>query len=104
MTFDDMLIVPRRFQHVRPLAAIPDTHDDVATSPEEAKSWLTSQESRESWEACAAQLEDLGLAPEACDKLLAKGFAWTSRAYWGLDKVKSRQSVICQPMPGINFN
>ena len=61
---------------------------DLASSPEEAKSWLATQEARESWDASQAQLEDLGLDPEACNKLLAKGFAWTSRAYWGQEKAR----------------
>ena len=61
---------------------------DVASSPDEAKAWLASPDAQESWTSCATLLEDLGLTSEVSDKLLAKGFAWTSRAYWGLEKVR----------------
>lgn len=48
---------------------------------------MLSSEQLESWQACAAQLSDVGVSEVEADQLLAKGFAWTASGYWGLDKV-----------------
>ncbi|KAG1681382.1 hypothetical protein FOA52_007430 [Chlamydomonas sp. UWO 241] len=50
----------------------------------EAKEAL-SPDACESWDACAAMLGDIGLESDA-DRLLAKGFGWTSRGYFGAGK------------------
>ncbi len=58
----------------------------VADSPEAVVSQL-SPEDLESWETCRMQLTDAGVAEADVDRVLAKGFAWTSRAYFGPLKV-----------------
>lgn len=62
---------------------------EVAASPSEAKAMLTPDQMQH-WQACHEQLvSNAGLSEEDADRLLAKGHAWTSRGYWGLDKVNS---------------
>ena len=50
---------------------------------------MLSSEELEGWQACAAQLADVGVSEAEADQMLAKGFAWTYSGYWGLEKVWS---------------
>ena len=50
---------------------------------------MLSPEELEGWQACAAQLADVGVSEAEADQMLAKGFAWTYSGYWGLEKVWS---------------
>lgn len=59
----------------------------VADSPESVVAQL-SPEQLESWETCRLQLQDAGVPEGDVDRVLAKGFSWTSRAYFGPTKVR----------------
>ncbi|GAX82613.1 hypothetical protein CEUSTIGMA_g10039.t1 [Chlamydomonas eustigma] len=65
-------------------------HDasSIMTSPQEVKE-LLSAEQLEDWTSCVSQLVDVGLTEEEAERALSRGFAWTSRAYWGLDKLNA---------------
>jgi len=84
--------------------ATPDVYVETVSSAAEAKAQLDGSQ-LQAWEACAEQLKALGFTAEDADRLLAKGFAWTTRSYWGFDKANevpapSQVSTVLQYLQG----
>lgn len=50
---------------------------------------MLSSEQLPKWQACVEQLtSSVGFSEEDAERLLAKGHGWTSRAYWGAERVR----------------
>ena len=49
---------------------------------------LSSDDDKEQWSDGLQQLKELGMDDASAEKSLARGFGWSSQAYWWKEKVK----------------
>ena len=77
----------RPFKPMCRLRASSSAPEDLVTSPFDSPAEVLQQlgpQATEQWDSCRSILRDAGLSTdEAIDRALARGFAWTSRWYYG---------------------
>lgn len=64
--------------------------DDLVTAPFDSPAEVLQQlgpQEREQWDSCRSLLRDAGMpSDDVIDRALARGFAWTSRWYYGQER------------------